>query len=56
VEDIPEAEARIKEAMTKELLDIGRRIEEGHALSEADQAAIINVALGTLNAGDQADK
>ena len=56
VEDIPEAEARIKKAMTKELADIGRRIEEGHALSEADQAAIINVALGALNAGNQADK
>ncbi len=48
VEEIPKAEKKVREAVTAELPDICRRIEEGELLSEDDQAAIINTVRKVL--------
>ncbi len=48
VEAIPEAEVKLREAVTGEQQDICRKIEAGELLSEDDQAAIIETARRAL--------
>ena len=48
VEDIPEAEIKVRQAVTEELPEICRKIEEGALLSEEDQADIVEVARRVL--------
>lgn len=48
VEGIPEAEKKVREAVTEELSEICRIIEDGEELSADDQAAIIETARGVI--------
>ena len=55
VEEIPEAEKKVRQAMSAELPDLYSKIEAGELLSDDDQASIIQVARRILGP-DEAQK
>lgn len=53
VEEIPAAEAKVREAVTTDLPDICSKIESGELLSEEDQAAIVEVARRSIEKAEE---
>ena len=56
VEDLPAAEARVRTAVTEELKEICRKIEDGGQLADDDQQAIIEVASRVLKREKEGDE
>ena len=48
VEDIPEAEKKVRKAVTEGLSEICTKIEDGEELSDDDQAAIVETARSAI--------